>query len=228
MPSSWAGVLVFLLVVAPGLLFDICADRRRATAKQSAFREIGRITLASVVFGGVAFVGVLGAASIFPAAFAWPFAVLESDDAVSQFGAKQLAATLGLQTALALGFAFLGDILLGRRSKSRLRAISAWSAIFRESKPDDLVAHVRVKLKSGTTWEGHMGPYSADLETAGRELVLQKPLRSAAPGSSKTAPVPAAWERVVLAGDEIDWIAVKYVASLAETGPVDASTEAPG
>jgi hypothetical protein len=48
MPSSWLSVVLFFLLIAPGPLFDLLADKRRALAKESAFRELGRTILASV------------------------------------------------------------------------------------------------------------------------------------------------------------------------------------
>lgn len=234
MPTSWGGVLLFLLLIAPGLLFDLLADRRRAQAKETALRETGRIILASLVFGAVAFLVICVLASVFPQAFVWPFAALEADDPLSRYGPPRLAATLGAQTVVALGAAWSYNQWLGRRRRyklnasnwrqlftrdwwrsgerlGRIRAVSSWKLILGDNVPKGQYAHARVRLKSGTVWIGRVGPFSTDLETSGRELVLQKPL-SAGPPGKPPKPLPVSWHVVLLAGDDIDSITVKYVA----------------
>jgi hypothetical protein len=54
-PSSWLSVVLFFLFIAPGLLLDLLSEQRRAGFSESAFREISRILLASIVFSGFAF-----------------------------------------------------------------------------------------------------------------------------------------------------------------------------
>ena len=49
-PSSVAAVLCFMLLVAPGLLFDMLAARRRAGTPESAFHEASRVVLASLAY----------------------------------------------------------------------------------------------------------------------------------------------------------------------------------
>jgi len=233
MPTSWGGALLFLLLIAPGVLFDLLADRRRAQVKETTLREAGRITLASLVFGGVAFLVVCVLASVLPGAFVWPFAALEADDPVTRYGSPRLAATLGAQTAVALGVAWGCNQWLNRRRRlplaasnwrgfftrawwrsgerpGRIRAVSTWKLVLGENVPEGQFAHVRVRLKSGTVWIGRVGPFSADLETSGRELVLQKPLSVGPPGKLPK-PLPSSWQVVLLAGDDIDSITVQYV-----------------
>lgn len=232
MPTSWGGVLLFLLLIAPGLLFDLLADRRRAQVKETALREAGRITLASLVFGAVGFLAVCVLASGFPRVFVWPFSALEADEPVAQYGTFRLAITLGVQTVVALGAAWGYNQWLSRRRRSplragwrqvltkawwrsgerpgRIRAVSSWKLVLGDNVPKGQYAHARVRLKSGTVWTGRVGPFSTDLETSGRELVLQKPLSVGAPEKPQK-PVPASWHLVLLAGDDIDSITVKYV-----------------
>ena len=209
MPSNWGGVLIFLLLVAPGLLFDLRSARRRASPKQSAFREIGRITLASIGFGAAALVVVLIAAARWPGVFAGPPDVLESHSPTSDVGAVKIAWTLGLQTAVALALAFLWSFGWEKRQSSDLRPVSSWTKAFRTGRPEGSAAYARVKLRSGSVWVGQVESFSADLETPGRELVLIPPISVAAPGQP-LAPLPASWQRVLIAGDDIESIAVQY------------------
>ncbi|QGQ20227.1 hypothetical protein GC089_14745 [Cellulomonas sp. JZ18] len=233
MPTSWGGALLFLLLIAPGVLFDLLADRRRAQVKETALREAGRITLASLIFGGAAFLLVCALAAALPEVLVWPFAALEADDPVEQYGSARLAATLGAQTLMAFGAAWGSNLWLNRRRRSpltastwrdlltktwwrsgerpgRIRAVSTWKLILAENVPEGQFAHLRVRLKSGTVWLGRAGPFSTDLETSGRELVLQRPL-AVGPPDAPPKPLPSAWQVVLLSGDDIDSITVQYV-----------------
>ena len=48
-PTTWLAALFFVLLVAPGLLYDLLADGRRAKAGESVFREVSRTVLASLI-----------------------------------------------------------------------------------------------------------------------------------------------------------------------------------
>ena len=50
-PDGWGSALVFLLFVAPGIVFDLL-EVLRAGAHESAFREASRVALSSLVFSG--------------------------------------------------------------------------------------------------------------------------------------------------------------------------------
>ena len=54
-PTNWLTVVLFLVLVAPGLLFDLLSERRRASVTESAFREASRVILASLIFDLFAF-----------------------------------------------------------------------------------------------------------------------------------------------------------------------------
>lgn len=47
-PGTWLAVILFLIVIAPGLFFDLLGTRRRVAVAESAFREIGRVALGSL------------------------------------------------------------------------------------------------------------------------------------------------------------------------------------
>lgn len=51
-PASWLGVLLFVLLVVPGLVFDILSERRQVGPSESTFREISRVVVASIGFSG--------------------------------------------------------------------------------------------------------------------------------------------------------------------------------
>lgn len=73
-PDGIGSVVGFLVLIAPGLLFDWLEDRRRPTIKESAFREAGRTVLASLGFGvAAAFVLILLALALPGSLLSMPF-----------------------------------------------------------------------------------------------------------------------------------------------------------
>ena len=180
MPSTWLGLVLFLLVVAPGLLFDLLSDKRRALVRESSFRELGRTILASVAFGSVGALSAVLAFKLFPSTFADPSRLIgRGAGAYANDAAVHLAASFVLQTIMALFAALVAHLLLLRRTTTRLRPVSSWHAVFREHPPKGTVPFVRIRTKSGTVWAGIVYEYSPNLEVGDRELVLGPPLASA-------------------------------------------------
>ena len=208
-PDGIGSVVVFLVLIAPGLLFDWLEDRRRPTIKESAFREAGRTVLASLALAVAAALVLMLLATAFPGLLLNP-ADLATENARQLVEDRQGAAVLTLlvQTGLAFGLAVGLHAVLAHRSTTALEAVSLWFKAVRAA-PRGTVAYAQVRLASGATWYGVVEAYSADLETGGRELLLSKPIMAARKGEKLKALDPR-WERVVLRGDEIEWIAFKY------------------
>jgi hypothetical protein len=75
--------------------------------------------------------------------------------------------------------------------------------------PKGYFPYVRVRMTDGAVWSGSVGEFTTDLDTAGRELVLGPPLYSAT-GGKKLTLLPPTWQRVVLRGESIETMTVKY------------------
>lgn len=211
MPSSWLGLVLFFLFVAPGLLFDLLADRRRALVKESAFREVGRTILASVAFGLAGLAVATGAYLLWPAVFADPLGLVGTGaGAYVTSSAQHVTASLGLQTVIAFCAVGVTHLVLRARTGARLEPTSAWYRVFRERLPGGHVPLARIRTKSGTVWVGVVHDYSPDLEVVDRELVLGPPLMSSREGRAPKV-LSSDWQRVVLHHSEIESITVMYV-----------------
>lgn len=211
MPSTWLGVILFMLLIAPGLLFDLLGDRRRVTVKETAFRELGRTILASTAFGALGSL-VAGLAHLaLPERFADPAQLIGARAAeYVRSEATLVAASLMVQTLVAFAAVLAVHAVLQHRTPARLRAVSAWHDVFRDRAPKGTVAFVRVRTRSGTVWAGVVYAFSPDLAVVDRELTLGPPLASSRTNSELKG-VPDVWQRVVLRDSEIEWITVKYV-----------------
>src|SRR5215211_6127592 len=143
-PGSWLSVLLFLLFVAPGLLFDLLSERRRAGFSESAFREVSRIVLGSLAFSGFAFALLAIVRTINPPWMPDPSRLLKPGDSYAKDHYRLILRTLVLQGALALTAASVWHILLAKKQGgSTIRPVSAWTQVFKRDCPKGHDAYVR-------------------------------------------------------------------------------------
>lgn len=209
-PSTWLSAILFVVLIAPGLFFDLLAERRRAGASESAFREASRVMLSSLVFSGLGLGVVCLVRSVQPT---W---MPDADRLVAephQYMVEHYPVILGalfLGEFVALGAAWCAHQLLSLKDGSGLRTVSSWRKVFRDDLPAGVVApHVRVRLTNGTVFTGVVVQYTADLDLADREIVLAPPLFSKT-GTNPLTPLPGEWQRLILPASSIESIAVQY------------------
>jgi hypothetical protein len=218
-PSTWLTVVLFLLLVSPGLLFDLLALRRRTGAPESAFHETSRIVLASLGFTVAALAVLTAAGVVFPALLPDPKGLLDPNGTYAAEHWPLVVGALVAESVLAHGAAVLVHWRLTRRGGAAIRPVSAWTALFRRDIPAGHHAYVRLRLTGGIVYAGTVLNFTTDLPLADRELVLGPPLFSKTGGGALTA-VPAEYSRVLIRGSMIETMAVKYV-RLAEVKAAD-------
>jgi len=208
-PTTWLAVVLFVVVVAPGLWFDLLSEKRRAGFQESGFREASRVVLASVGFAGVA-VGILAVIrTLVPAWMPDPGQMFRDRSGYDSAHYRLLARGLLIEVGIAFALVWLFHCLLTARSGgTSIRPISAWSRAMRHEVPAGTEPAVWVRMTDGQEWMGLVHDFSADLETSGRELVLAQPLFSN-PGAGFSA-VKQGWQRVVLDGGSVQALSVQY------------------
>ncbi|MBE1500491.1 hypothetical protein H4696_007591 [Amycolatopsis lexingtonensis] len=209
-PSTWLAVVLFLIVVAPGLFFDLLGARRRVEAAESAFREIGRVALGSLGFTLVTLLLLLGVRWVFPRLLFDPKSLILGGSAYLAEHYGQVVLTIVAATVVSHAFAFGLHKWLARRQGETYRKISVWGKAFRDGVPPGHAVFVRVRLSSGLVYTGQVENFTADLPMADRELLLRKPLAAKLDADSALSPLPDVYDRVVLRGSEIDVISVEY------------------
>lgn len=209
-PTTWLAVILFLLVVSPGLFFDLLAARRRVGVVESAFREIGRVAMGSLGFTLVTLVVVLGAQQLFPQVFFDPHALILNGNAYLADHYGQVVLTIVVAALVSHATAFGLHKNLARRDGETIRKMSTWSKAFKQGVPDDHAVFVRVRLSSGLVYTGQVENFSPEIPVADRELLLTKPLAVKLDAKSTLTSLPDAYSRVILPGSEIEAIAVEY------------------
>ncbi|WP_290655671.1 DUF6338 family protein [Kocuria sp.] len=232
-PSNLATLLAFLFLVAPGLFADLLEARRRAGAKESAFREVGRVALFSLVCSAA------GAFVVGPV-LAWlqrwtgfnPFLAVK-DPSYAHMHFWWSVTSVMTTSAIGCGVAWaIQRWRLGPLWRSVLK-ISAWTEIFEiPTRSEALPQHenkitgnikgrirngvkkksrssriVKVELLTGEQYVGVLAGFTPNLEQADRELTLAQPLWVQRPNTDRPNRVPEEWEQLVLRGDQIKAVA---------------------
>lgn len=208
-PTTWLAVLFFVLLVAPGLLYDLLAERSRPRAGESVFREVSRTVLASLI------ISTLSVSILVAIRWAWPGWMPDPDSLFSGTGHyvahhyRLILRTLLVEGFIALSIAASFHWIRAARVRAHLRPVSTWTRVFREECPAGFLPHVQIRLTNGMTYIGQVGHFTADLETADREIVLVPPLYVKKP-DGQFKDMPSEWQRVVLYGTSVESLMVQY------------------
>ncbi|ORI13530.1 DUF6338 family protein [Rhodococcus sp. 1168] len=176
MPTTWLSVLLFAVVVAPGILYDQQSAKRVVKEEQSAFREIGRIALASLAFSSFGSVLAILAHRVWPDTFLNLDQALRGGSSYVTDHNGNAAASLVLVVGAALGTSWLVGSSLNALLGGGLRSVSGWTTVLSPSHPNKLqpgtTVFVSAYLSDGSAVQGRRRDYSADLQRSDRELVI--------------------------------------------------------
>lgn len=213
--DGWTGLLLFFLLVAPGLLFDLRARRWRVSRQESPFVEVSRIALASIAFSAVGLLVALVAWRLIPVlSFRHDLFMLQTPYRVAHTGAA--LALLAISTASACALAWSWDVLgYKRAAKSgdppELRADPEWSIAFRRQKPKGATPFVQVAMLDGSAWLGWVAAYTTESEDS-RAIILAGPLAYRGAEEAQYRSLPKKWSRTILEGSRISAVTVQYLA----------------
>jgi hypothetical protein len=210
-PANLWSALFFLVLVAPGLLYDLLSETKLTRPKETAFHEVGRIVLASLAFSAAPLLvlTVIGDANLtqaLPDPSTWARA--GSAYTVQNYGPIVFA--LVLQTALSCGLV-IGFHQWRHGGSPTLGSVPTWRKVFRDDNPSGFAPVARVKLSSGAVYEGTVADYTQTFEDS-RDLVLSPPLKVKQVGKP-ISDMPPAWQRMVIAREHIVSITVRYPSS---------------
>jgi Family of unknown function (DUF6338) len=234
-PATVGGVVTLVLLVLPGLAFELMRQRRRWGRGDSTFIEISRVLVAGLSLGGITYtvlagISVLGPQSIvsLPGLFTNKSWLLHH-----LLVAGWTAWAYGLVSVTLAALAAV--ILPSANAAGSIQMESSWVTCFErlpraiqeaqrlQSVPD---ARLSVRLNDGTVYVGNRAEYSGDLPSDDRELVLTGPLIYLPPGKPATDAKPLhQWQRLIIRGGQINDILVQYIPNTKTTkeSPPDTS-----
>jgi hypothetical protein len=133
MPETVGTFVAFLLLVTPGLIFELLRDRSRPERVRSTFRETSVVVVASVAFSAIALAALLLIRLLRPEWLPSPTALVRSptEYAAENLGliARWLAAHVFLATGAAVGF---HRLLRSKWPGGNISPNPAWFEIIRE------------------------------------------------------------------------------------------------
>jgi hypothetical protein len=233
-PATVGGVVVLLLLVVPGIWYELLRQRYRPGRDDSAFIEISRILMAGVVISGLA-ITVLALVRLLGPRMVADIGSLVSNPAYFGQHLHLVGLTLVFFMILSLTIAPIWVHLTATKGlQSGVRPESAWVTAF--SRVPAEAAH-----RSGFEWRGHvdlevhlsggapplrgrLAGYSTQLELEDRELTLGIPLTSFDHASKSWRPVDSdagTVSLIVLRASEIAQIRTIYTMAdaAADTAP---------
>jgi Family of unknown function (DUF6338) len=229
-PATVGGVAVLLLLVLPGLHYELLRESRRAGRDDSPFVEISRVLLSGSLLSTATFI-ILGIVRLWaPTAVLDPRILLEEKHYLADH--LVLAGwSIGWFIVLALTFSALAAAKWPNEPSLTAVTESSWITTFlrtpnttaarRELPPPYVKAEVT--LKTGRVYRGMISDFSKNLEIADRELVLGNPLATVEADGILKALDTLPWQRLILPASEISSILVLYEARRDDTSDASSS-----
>jgi hypothetical protein len=210
-PSTVTAVVVFLLLVTPGLVFELLWQRTRPRRDESTFVEVSRVVLTGVVFtGGAAVTLVVLEAAASGSAIDVVDLLRDGSQYVTEHPAHVLRSVVAV-VVLAVLYGVAGHDLLTPASTRRIAHETAWHTAFSRMAAPGVRPYLSVQLKDGTTITGYSAAYSTEPDPAKRDLLLSAPLAIRSPGESEAHQLDVSWQVMAVSGAEISTIAAAYV-----------------
>jgi hypothetical protein len=222
-PATIGGIVVLVLLVLPGLVFELIRQRRRADRDDSLFVEASRVLVAGLSLGAItatmlALVSLVGPRSIISLSGLFTTEHWVTDHLLVS-GWTAWAYGLVSVTLAALAAAVLPGMNPGGRNHPESGWVTAFDRLPRliqeaQQLPTTPVARLSVRLTDGTVYVGDKAEFSVGFAPEGRELLLGGKLLSRPPGATRAEPT-AEWHRILLREDQISDILVQYVPGMA-------------
>jgi len=209
-PTTLLSVIIFLLLIAPGVLWDHLAIELSISPRESTFRETSRVIFSSMVVSALSLEIMLFLWCFKPKWF--PDLKPFLSDPAKYYHSQPLIVwrTILMETFIAFVIVLAGHFREVQKQGWKLGQVSPWQKVFRSDLPDDdMHPFARVRLASGSVFIGRVSDYSPDFEIMDREIVLCQPLYSRTAETDLKA-MPPEWDRVILATASIDSISVQY------------------
>ncbi len=222
MPTTLGGLLIFVVLLVPGLLHYVQRRSRVPQRSLSPLVETATLATVSVATNALA-IGAFGLVRSLSPGHTPDVGRLVLEGA--QYGAPRLgylllwsAGVMALSSALAVVLGIRPRWL--RTASTRLAPVivdvSAWYHVF-EAAPEDALVYLGCDLQDGAYVGGTLEWYSTEVEeTPNRDLSIAEPITYRPAGESDPQILPGV-ARVVLSAGDVARMYVSYIAADAPT-----------
>ncbi len=218
MPATVGSLVAFLLLITPGLVFELLRENSRPGRVRSTFRETSVIVVASVVFSSVALFVLVIARAVHDPWIPSPSRLIDSPGSFASERPLLVARTLALHQLLACGAAYLSHrILCHKRPGGRISPNPAWFEIVHgNANPRRDQVLLFVELQDGSAVRGLVKGYDLGADQSLRTLVLcgsaSNPLTTRQAATGVESRVGSDWAYIVVAAEEIKLATIALVA----------------
>ncbi len=212
-PSTLAGLVLFMASLGPGYVYVRVAERRVPRAERTPLLEAAELLVIGALTTTVVSMLVLWGARELGLV---DLGVARRDG----LGYLLLHPLRGFTTLTAIFFlsyllAGLAALAVNRGRLPTQQPGTVWSEVLgRQKATTDAIA--TVELRDGRMLQGRVASYTLDLATEGRELALSAPMRQRAGRHSPVQDVPDHY--LVLREEDLLYVAVTYQAKPAPSG----------
>ncbi|MFD4673619.1 DUF6338 family protein [Lentzea sp. NPDC058450] len=220
MPSTLTGLIIFVLLLLPGFVFQRRRARDRPAAEETALQEGLTILFSGLLLDGIGLAAVGGMWAVLPgrAVDVSRFVLTPS-----AYLAAHPARVLGWAAAVLLVAIVTGYLVAGRRVQALVRRAarratsrephaSAWWLLFEEH-PPQFPVHVGCYLTDGAYLSGRLHSYSrVGKESGDRELTLRDKITYREPGEGASTELLRNVGAVSISARSIQFLTVTYLA----------------
>ncbi|MCM3662533.1 DUF6338 family protein [Georgenia satyanarayanai] len=204
-PDSLAALVSFLLLLAPGIFWQLQRARYRPAVKESTLIEVSRVVLTSLAATGLAAAILAGWVWMPLYRHVESFASSGSPVTSVPYIAAVVATSL-----LACGLVLLAS-LVKWPGRAPINEGRIWSQALVDMRPAGARAsYLTVELLDNTVWKGELIGFDSDPEDAQRSLAIGPPVRRKRP-REEFENLDDRWRVVILPESQIKSIQVVYV-----------------
>lgn len=210
-PTTFLSGVVFLLLIAPGVLWDLGAKKRKVSSPESSFRETSRVVLYSSVLSLASIILMSCIMYVHPEWFFSVRSFLSDPNLFYKTHPLIIWRSILIEAAIAFSLVLIPNFGLLEKQGWKLNEVSPWQKVLRNELPrKTYLPYARVRLVGGRVYSGLVADYTPDFEMADREIVLGQPIWYESQ-EKKMLKLPSEWQRMIFAASMIESITVKYL-----------------
>lgn len=200
-------IVTFLLLVAPGAIWELERSKFVPSVKESSLIELARITLVSLLATGLA-------VALTAPVFWWPFYRDAKESGIDPLESSISTVPYVLAAVVTAGVACLLVYLAARCRwgiRPPIEGFRLWHRYFVTRRPPNTDGPVLiVELVEETVWKGPLRSFDSDPEDSQRWLSLAQPISRKRKGDTGFKRVATTMESVLLPEGQIKSIQISY------------------